>query len=153
MITFEHTRNMEAVERILTNPRCYCRMANDAAPKVEDFRIRNRNFTPVLAWEDGAPVAAFLLFPGAGPATAEVHFCFVPATWGRTKEIARAFVTWCWRETSVDRLEGPVPSYNRLALELARAAGFRQYGVQPGAGTKHGLVFDRILMEALRDAA
>lgn len=79
----------------------------------------------ILAKEDSEPVAVFLLVTGLWPlAPAEVHFCFVPAAWGRTRPIAIAFLEWVWKNTAHTRLLGPVPAHNRLARRLAIACGF-----------------------------
>jgi len=152
MITYDVTRDMDELKALLTIRPCYIRMGSDTAPKRENFQIKNpERFIAVLAKGPNGNEAAFLVFP-SDDKTAEIHFSFAPAAWGRTKFIARGFLQWVWANTTVDRLVGPVPSYNRLALQLAQAVGFKQYDVEVGAGKKHGQDFSRIMLERLRPA-
>ncbi|MCC6475281.1 MAG: GNAT family N-acetyltransferase, partial [Burkholderiales bacterium] len=77
---------------------------------------------------------------------AEVHFCFRPEVWGRTVAAGKAFVEWVWRETEIERLIGPVPTHNRMALALARAVGFQDWMRQIRCVTKNGKTYDRLLL-------
>ena len=149
---FEVTRDMNELEAMLKIRPCYIRCTDDSAPRREDFKIEDSDrFIAVIAKGPKGNEAAFLLFPSDSK-TAQVHFTFVPAAWGRTKSTAREFVHWVWENTSLDRLIGPVPSHNRLALQLAQSVGFTQCGVEVGVGKRHGHPFDRIMLERLRPA-
>ncbi len=151
MIEFARTTDYAAVKSILTDKRCFHRIVNDSCPPLDQFEPEGmERFTAVLAREDGEAVGIFLLADGTKPGFCEVHFCFVPAVWGRTIAIGRAFVAWVWEYTSLVCLRGPIPSYNRLALELAQECGFSRYGVVPEAGLKNRKRFDLILTEARR---
>jgi RimJ/RimL family protein N-acetyltransferase len=146
-MTFERTTDLGLVRRILTLPSCYRRMANDTAPSPEVFRIwLSDQVEYILAREGGRPAALFLLVQPAP----EVHFCFLPWKWGHALPVARAFLKWTWVNTSYRRLVGPVPAYNRLALKLAKDAGFTRFGAEPLAVRKHGKSYDRILLELKR---
>src|SRR5438105_10316579 len=126
---FERTADLELVRELLTHPQCWSRMVNDHAPARAVFHIEARaDLEFVLASEDGEPAAVFLLRAGGG--FAETHFSFLPAAWGRSEAIARAFVAWVWANTHYRRLVGPVPAYNRLALRLAKRVGFTQFGIE-----------------------
>lgn len=154
MITeFIITHDMELVERLLKRPMCYSRMVNDECPAVEDFHIDDDGrFISILAYHEAEMVGVFMLFPKS-PAMAEVHFCLSPMVWGRTRRIATEFLQWVWLNTSIMTLTGPVPAYNRLALELALDVGFEKVAVKPNAIKKHGKQFDMIITEAVRHAA
>ena len=151
-MNFEVTRDMEELKAILTIRPCYIKMGNDSTPKREDFKIENPDrFTAVIAKGPDGNEAAFLIFP-KGDKQAEIHFTFVPTAWGQTKAIARGFLKWVWENTEFDRLLGPLPSHNRLALQLAQSVGFTQYDVEVGVGKKHGQEFNRIMLECIRPA-
>lgn len=151
MTNFERTTDYDTVRSILTDKRCYVRMVNDFAPSVSQFEMLDMDrFSVILAREHGNPVAVFLIGDGHAPGIGEIHFCFVPGVWGRTTEIGRAFMGWTWANTSLHCLRGPIPSYNRLALELAEECGFEPYGIQGIAGTRNGKEYDLILTEARR---
>lgn len=79
----------------------------------------------VLASNDGAPVAVFLLIPLQG-GDVEGHVAYSPSAWGHTVPLLRAFVAWLWRETPHARLLAPVPARNRLARKMVLAAGFAE---------------------------
>jgi len=146
------TRDMDEVRALMTIRPCYVRMGDDSKPRVDEFKIKNPDsFIAVMAKGPKGTEAAFLIFPSDSK-TAEIHFTFAPAAWGRTKTIARGFLQWVWDNTTLERLIGPVPNFNRLALQLAQGVGFKQYDVQVGVGKRHGHPFDRIMLERLRPA-
>jgi RimJ/RimL family protein N-acetyltransferase len=152
MLTFEQTHDTNLVERTLTNPRCYSRMANDSAPQPEEFAFLMAGCTVVLARVSREPAALFFLWDEGDGKSAHVHFCFVPEFWGRpyTVYVAREFLRWVWRNTGHQRLVGRVPSYNRLALSLAIESGFTRCGESEVQGTKNGQPFHWIITEALK---
>ncbi len=152
MVTFQISRNWELIRSVLAEPRCYRKMVNDEAPSIEDFAVTpSDNFIYVLAVEsDTIVLALFLLLPCEmldGTIAAECHFCFIPEAWGHTKEIAEGFLEWVWRETSIVRLLGPVPAYNRLAYRLASAVGFQRAATVSDTRMKNGRSFDVLMME------
>lgn len=125
-------------------------MVNDDAPAVSGLQV---NLSPsdlwILAWEADTPVAVFLLCP-RGNGRAEIHLCVAPSHWGRAEPIFLAFLAWVWTSTNLHTLIGPVPSYNRLALQLALATGFQKRGLQSGHGVRRGQPFDLIVTEIER---
>ena len=146
--TFSLTSDLDLVREIIVNPRCYRRMVNDRAPRREDFKVETCSLDFIIAEVDGQPAAVFLLATeGYAPGVAEVHFCFSPAYWGGTVKISKAFVEWIWRETSIYRLVGPVPDYNRTALKLAKAVGFTPRETVDSRNTKNGKAFSLLVME------
>jgi RimJ/RimL family protein N-acetyltransferase len=145
MIQFGLVHNHEAVRRLLTDPRCYGQMANDNAPTIEEFRVKPQpDLLTILAEDDGEPIAIALL--RIQDQCAEVHFCFSPSRWGHTRSTAEKFLNWIWSKTNLTMLIGPVPSYNRLALRLARGVGFGKITEVKNAGTKRGIPYDLIVM-------
>ena len=147
-MTFETTQDMELVERILKDPRCYVRMRNDEAPSLRDFSVVGGGFIAVVGKDGGRALAVFLLFPEGD--SAEVHFCILPEVWGKSKQMAEGFLSWAWSNTEYQRLVGPVPAYNKLCLELARSVGFHEVGREERAVAKHGKLYDRIWTEVTR---
>ncbi len=154
-LRFERSTDYELIAAILTNSQIYRRMTNDAAPEPEDLFVGPvAGITYVVGFEGNVPVALFLLAGNRYAAgISECHFAMSPAEWGRTGEIAAGFLQWVWRETSIYKLIGPLPSYNRLALRLARAVGFKEYDVQRNAGTRNGIQFDLMYTEIRRPVA
>lgn len=147
-VTFERTADMALVREILTEPRCWRRMVNDDAPPITGFNPAARpGIDYVVAMEDGRAIALFVLIDLDSVSSVEVHFCFRPDFWGRAVEIGRAFVEWVWRDTSILCLRGPVPEYNRLALQLAKKCGFAECGRDRAAVRRRGKSYDRILLQ------
>lgn len=147
MIRFQRTDDMEQVRKILAIPALYRRMTDDSAPYMENFTVPHSDrYLPILAIGDLGPCAVFLLVPRY-PASAEVHFAFLPSIWGTTGDICRQFIEWVWRTTSLKRLYGPVPRHNSLALRLAKSVGFTEVGVSVGAIMRHGVPCDLLLLE------
>lgn len=121
-------------------------MRNDRAPLREDFEVEpHDDLEYIVARLDADPVAVFVILE-----TSEIHFCFLPIAWGYTQKIAQDFLNWLWGNKSVDRFTGPVPSYNRLALKLAKSVGFSQYDVRKNAVEHNGAMYDLLLLEVAR---
>ena len=97
------------------------------------------------------PIGVFALFATPEPGTCEVHFSFLPRAWGRKAQRASTeFLAWVWQNTPVQRLVGPVPSYNRLCYRLAKHSGFTEFDTVANIGTRRGEPFHHILMEIKR---
>lgn len=126
-------------------------MANDTAPKREDFMA----LEPPVGLEfvvSSDHSALFVLLFSESRDEAEIHFSFAPKAWGNTETIAAAFLCWIWAiEPQLWKLTGPVPQYNSLAKSLASRVGFVERGRIPGP-TKHGRNYDLIIMELQRPA-
>jgi hypothetical protein len=121
-LLFERSTDYGAIRKLLIEPRCYSRMTGNGHASADLDVGPRAGIEYILARECGEPIAVFLLATRGGET--EVHFCFAPEAWGRTKPIAIAFIDWVWANTIHTRLVGPVPSHNRLALRLAMACGF-----------------------------
>lgn len=140
MTTFERSTDYALIRSILTEPRCFRRMTARLALEADALEIGPlEGIEYIVVFEEipklnaegnrlvSQPVAVFLIVQGC-----EIHFCFVPAAWGRTVPIARAFLVWVWENTNAKKLLGPVPIHNRLALRLACAVGFTEYATRGG---------------------
>jgi RimJ/RimL family protein N-acetyltransferase len=138
-VTFARSTDYPLITNLLTEPRCWRRMTG-GQPERAFQAGPGRGLDYIVAWDQGAPAAVFLLLAANGD-EAEVHFCFAPDYWGKTEAIAREFLAWAWRNTGYRRLLGPVPLHNRLALRLARAVGFH-----PAPEQRH----DLLLLEITR---
>jgi len=132
------TQDRGLVRSILTNPRCYRRMVNDAAPMLEDFEVAPETGCQYFVAERSGEVAGLFVLRKIEADVAEVHVCIVPAAWGTSAAIVRAFLAWAWQNTGYGKFVAPVPGYNRLALRLARSVGFRQSLQIPRQVSKHG---------------
>lgn len=143
---------MDLVREILTEPRCWRIMANDAVPTPDHFAPNlSDRLVYYIARDKGRTLAVFVLVLMA-PGTAEVHFCFLPEAWGRATTIktGTAFIEWIWKHTSLNWLLGPVPSHNRLAMTLAKACGFTLFAEERGAVTKRGKKYNNVILQVKR---
>lgn len=121
-------------------------MCNDSAPAREDFEpVLSEEIEHILCRWKSDPVAVFLVVK-----TNEIHFCFAPRAWGLSQAIAESFMSWLWENTTQDRFTGPVPSYNRLALRLAKVVGFSQYDISKNAVQRRGVLYDLLHLEIAR---
>jgi RimJ/RimL family protein N-acetyltransferase len=149
-VSFERSEDHALITQILTEPRCYRRMSNDTAPELKAFQAHAiKDVEYIIARVNGSAAAVFLLAI-AGHHAAEVHFCFRPQFWGDSESIAREFVVWVWRDTGLTRLLGRVPAYNRLALRLAKACGFQEFGYAHHALHKNKQPYDLIFLSVAR---
>ena len=118
-MTFARSTDYDAIRALLCEPACWRRMHGGEVHAINVGPHKGLEY--VLATIMGKPVAVFLILSGV-----EVHFCFTPSVWGSTLEISKAFLDWAWSNLDTPLLVGPIPARNRLALNLAKRAGFRE---------------------------
>lgn len=116
---FTRSTDYNAIYAMLTRPACWRRMHEGQRTAFEIGPRPGAEY--VLATERETNVAVFVILEGI-----ELHFCMIPEVWGRTLEIAKAFLRWAWANLETSLLVGPVPRRNRLALSLAKRAGFKE---------------------------
>lgn len=120
-MTFERSIDYATIRAIFERPECWRRMTGSEA--LQQFTVGPRaGYEYILVKEEGNPVAVFLVLENT-----EVHFVFIPEVWGRTLEIAKGFLDWAWIHIDTPVLIGPIRKGNRLALKLAKRAGFVEY--------------------------
>lgn len=152
-MTFERSTAYSEIHELLTNPRVVRRItATGVLP--EPFAVGAlAGIEYVVARDRGGLIAAVFVLGSElnQQARGEVHFCFSPAKWGVSEAIAREFLAWFWASyPNRIRLIGPVPSYNQLALRLAKAVGFIEKHVIKNAGEKRGKAYDLLMLEIRR---
>ena len=126
-MTIERSTDYAAIRKLLTDPRSYRRMTTEP---LESFVLKPRSEVEIVAVKEAEELlAVFLIIQGI-----ELHFCYSPAVWGRTLAIAKAFLEWAWANLTTNLLVGPIPERNRLALKLAKRAGFQEHPGQDGDG-------------------
>lgn len=151
MLTFQPSTDYELIRIVLTHPRTYSFMANDSAPPLSKFQVQEGNYSAILCRQDDGMLAGlFLIVPTENPASAEIHFCFLPGSVWQMGEAGREFVQWVWSETALNTLIGKCPSYNPLALRTAKAAGFREAYTEYANETKDGQPFDLLVVKCER---
>jgi len=151
MTRFEFTTDADLITKLVTIPECYRRSMSDGSPAIEMFRVTGSEPVGfVVGYENGTPVAIYLLIP-APDGAAEVHCAVVPSAWGRGEGITKDFCEWVWKHTGLTYLIGKVPSYNRLCVRLARRIGFAFKGSISG-GTRRGKPFDFLISKLDRPA-
>jgi len=142
---FERTFDREAVRGILTHPNVYRHLGDDGAPPVETFEPQmHPAIWYILPIYGGQPAGCFVLHPKS-VACWEIHAALLPPAWGWSAFILARAIQWIWEKTGCRRLVAEVPSYNRLALKLARGAGMMEFGVNCHSWLKGGKVHDQVL--------
>lgn len=150
-MTFERTTDLELIRSILTDPMCYRRIVNDAAPPIWAFAPTLRpGVECVIASDAKGPLALFLLCKSQTDTSAQVHFSALPVTWGRSTALVTSFLEWAWKNTPLTLLIAPVPSYNTLVKRLAEKVGFERHSVRYAVGTRRGKSFDIIELHIAR---
>lgn len=135
---------MALVRSIMTHPRVYPWISDDASPAREEFTpIDHDALWYVLVWDSGELLGLFLFHPHSG-ACMEVHTCLLPVAYGKAAIAARECAVWMWGQAAIARIVTRVPAYNRLALRLARQAGMTEWGRNPRAWRKNEFLYDEI---------
>ena len=144
---FRPTQDADLVREILTHPKLYRRMSDDGCPAPEEFYPEiSENLSYILAIDQGRILGLFLFHPH-NAVTFEVHTALLPHAWGPAAvEAARGVVRWFFHNTNCQRIITSVPRSNRLALKLARRAGFKQWGTNSRSFLKNGQLEDLLML-------
>jgi hypothetical protein len=147
-VKFRRTTDYELVRQILTaNARSYDAMCEDGSPRREEFRpIEHPAIWYVVAGSDAGVVYGLFMFVPQNAICYEVHNCFLPRAWGRQAlEAGRGASGWMFANSPCRRIVGATPAYLRLALAFAKRSGMVEYGINPKAFLKNGVLHDLIL--------
>lgn len=145
MITFARTTDYQLVRRILTHPKVYPWLTDDFAPPPEQFQPLTLDcIWYVTVYDDNQLLGLWMLTPQTG-VCCEVHTALLKAG-ERGREAAKLMARWIWANTPFRRIITNVPSYNRLALRFAEAAGMKRFGLNAQSFQKHGALYDQILL-------
>ncbi len=132
----------------LTHPLVYPRIADDASPPAEAFKVAFNypNIGYLGAW-DGETFLGLWVVDRRNAATVEVHTCLLPLAAGsKGLEAANACAAWIWANTDFDRIVTSVPDFNGLALRFAERAGMVRYGENIASYRKGGELHNEILL-------
>lgn len=144
MIRIEPTRDAELIRGIITDPRVYPWVSDDAAPPAAEFQPEMA-ITYLLAMDDGHVLGLFAVFP-QNQACWEFHTCLLDGLFGgKALAAAREMTAWGFANTTAVRLVTNVPACNRVAVRFAKLMGLEQYGRNPASYRKHGKLQDQVL--------
>lgn len=151
MLRFERTHDLALVKQVLTHPKIWPHITDDGCGAPEDFEpVDHPGFWYVVV-ENGTLQGIFT-FQKQNSVCWEVHTCLLPSAWGKlSKEAATGVREWVWQNANTDkdrcdRIVTSVPAYNRLAFRLAKASGMKEYGLNPKAFLRDGVLHDLILL-------
>lgn len=136
------TRDMALVASILAHPAIWPHISDDGCtePDPQD--------NDALHWmlvSDGEPAGVFMLHQH-NAACWEVHTCLLPRAWGQPAAQAAQLLLAYAFGIGARKVITHVPSYNRLALRFAKAAGMTQEGVNRASFAKNGELLDQIML-------
>jgi RimJ/RimL family protein N-acetyltransferase len=147
------TYDYALVKRILTEPKVWAALGDDAKPARADFQpVESEELIYLVAWEGGNPLGMFLLIQ-RNSVHAETHFAMLPAVWGQSRDIGKAFLEWIWRNTSFERLTGNILERNRLAIAYAKSIGCQPYAVNLNSIRRGGKLQNEVLVGISRPNA
>jgi RimJ/RimL family protein N-acetyltransferase len=142
---FEQARDMEIVRQIVTTPAIFSAASDDGCAPREEFRPPSHCAYAIARAKDGLLLGCYGLEP-RNSVLIEIHTCLLPAAWGRSVEISTAFLDWLWANSNCMRITTRVPTFNRLALRLAKSCGMLEFGRDVKSFQKRGMLHDEILL-------
>lgn len=146
-MTFERTHDLELVRGVMTHPRIWRFISDDGSPEAGDFTPSDHPSVWYMKALDGAEFLGIWMFVPQTSVCFEVHTCLLPSAWGpRATQAAREMAEWMWANSPALRIVTSIPVINRLAIRLARNAGFTEYGRDPQSYQRDGMLWDRVLM-------
>jgi RimJ/RimL family protein N-acetyltransferase len=151
-IRFERTFDYALVHRIVTHPRLYRCVKDDSAPAPEDWKVpEGKHLWWILAYDRGELLGCFFCDP-RNAVCWEIHILMLPHAWGeRTRRAAGAIAPWIFAHTCARRVVCGIRADNHLALRLARASGFKEYGRNPASWLHEGRLHDQVLLGISKD--
>ena len=143
----ERTYDTSLIKQVMTDPAIWDFIADDGSPAPSDFEPLNPHGVIYLQAIQGCQLAGLFLFVPQNLVSYEVHTCLLPEGRGAFGvEAAKAAARWMWQNTTAKRIFTNIPSYNRPARWFAKAAGMRQFGINPLSYQKDGQLYDQYLL-------
>jgi RimJ/RimL family protein N-acetyltransferase len=144
-LTFERTRDYATIREVLTSRGVYRHITDDFAPPQNEFQPNeDPRILYILARDAGELLGVFMLLPQGG-VSYEVHVAMLPSAWGaRAQRAAREVFPWLFARTGIQRFVAAIPATNRLAIAMAKQAGFTQWGVNRASLQRNGKLIDMV---------
>ncbi len=145
MITFELTNDMGIVKQIVTTPYIWRQISDDFDGSPEQYEAAVHAQVRYVLVKDDAETLGLLIFNLHGSICWEATIMMLPLGRGRAVETVKAGIRWIFTETKCLRIISRALTSNRLALRMNQAAGFKQYGLNPGCVMRNGKLEDYAL--------
>jgi RimJ/RimL family protein N-acetyltransferase len=140
------------IKSVITHPKIWPHVADDHAPKPEDFQPIMHDGLYYLAPEhDGQPIGVFFYHPHTR-SVYEVHTCVLPEFWGDAAWTgAKAGLRWMVGNTSCVKVVTQVPHDNPRARRFALRVGLRDEGTNRASFLKDGDLLDQWTLGITKD--
>lgn len=138
----ERTFDQEFIIRCVTEPSHWRASVDDGVCNPDLY------FPPMhdsIFWLKVGEYGVFMLHPH-NLITYEVHTILLPHTRGKAVDVAIEARNWFFTNTQCERIITNVPSFNQLALRLAKKSGMTEYGINPKSFKKGGVLYDQTLL-------
>jgi len=145
-LSVDFSENYDAVRQIMTHPRVWPAIGDDATPPVEEWQIPvDGSIRYVLVRAGGMPFAVYP-FVRQNAVCWEMHACVLPSAWGRRALAAgKAAIAWMFAEQpDCHRIVASVPEFNRPAAYYGVRIGLEPYGVNWQSFLKDGRLHNHI---------
>ncbi len=154
MIHIERSQDYALIRGIMTHPRVYPHLRDDASPAAADFQpIESEALCYLVAWDANELLGLWLLVP-LNAVCWEIHTALLPNAWGdRARRASDVMLAWVWGNTPCRRIVTHVPADNRLAYHFALAAGMHVFGIDEQSFLKGGRLLDQICLGINRPRA
>jgi len=76
----------------------------------------------------------------------EVHTCLLPQAWGQAAIAGKEMCNWIFNNTVCQRIITNVPSFNKLALILAKNCGFKEFGRNIKSFLYNDQLYDQVML-------
>ncbi len=145
-MTFTKVRNYGLIKAVLTH-RTQVRASSDDGTDLGTWKPNEDPAIVYLEVREAGELLGIVTFIPMNAICFEVHAALLPRCWGeRTREALRGAFDFLWRTTAARRIVASIPTYNSLAIALARRAGMTQYGLNPDSFLKDGKLHDQLLV-------
>lgn len=138
----ERTYDADFITHCVTHPDVWRMAADDGYP---DPCLYFPPMADSIYWVRAGDHGVFMAHPH-NSITFEVHTLLLPSARGKAVEFAKAAIAWAFANTACERLITNVPSFNPLALRLAKKSGMSEYGVNQKSFKRGGVLYDQILL-------
>jgi RimJ/RimL family protein N-acetyltransferase len=147
MMTFERTTNAVLIKLILRHPAIWPHVGDDFAPSAEAFEPNLDSRLWYVTAHDADELLGLFLFVPQTTVCWESHVSMLPSAWGRRAlQAGRDVIPWLFAHTTCRRLIGQISEGNPRAIWYAKAAGMVEYGRNPQAWLKDGILHDQVLV-------
>jgi len=145
-VKLAQTKNIDDIKSILCHPEIYDRIAEDGAPKIEDYQP---DLESVICVMDDQKIGV-MLYHWVNGITLECHIQILPDRRKDANKFCQLALEWVWDNTKATKIVAQIPELYPDVVKFAYKNGFQLEGMNEKSYMKNGKIYSQIYLGLIR---